>query len=133
MNYVLDAGPMIAFLDDEPGAEVVEQVLTEPGSTCYAHIFNLTEIYYIYFRRGGAVMAEDALQSLIAAGIVMCDDHDIAFWKEAATFKGTHAIALPDTFCLTLAHRLKGTVVTTDHSEFDPLVPLNYCPILFIR
>ena len=52
MNYVLDAGPMIAFLDDEPGAEVVEQALTEPGSTCYAHIFNLTEIYYIYFRRG---------------------------------------------------------------------------------
>jgi len=55
VNYVLDAGPMIAFLDDEPGAEVVEQVLTEPGSTCYAHIFNLTEIYYIYFRRGGVV------------------------------------------------------------------------------
>ena len=57
MNYVLDAGPMIAFLDDEPGAEVVEQVLTEPGSTCYAHIFNLTEIYYIYFRRGTPVGA----------------------------------------------------------------------------
>ena len=49
MNYVLDAGPLIAFLDDEPGAAVVEQVLTEPGSTCYAHIFNLTEVYYIYF------------------------------------------------------------------------------------
>jgi uncharacterized protein with PIN domain len=47
VNYVLDAGPMIAFLDDESGAEVVEQALTEPGSTCYAHIFNLTEIYYI--------------------------------------------------------------------------------------
>jgi uncharacterized protein with PIN domain len=61
VNYVLDAGPMIAFLDDESGAEVVEQALTEPGSTCYAHIFNLTEVYYIYFRRGGAVMAEDAL------------------------------------------------------------------------
>ena len=133
MNYVLDAGPMIAFLDDEPGAEVVERVLTEPGTMCYAHIFNLTEIYYIYFRRGGAVMAEDSLQSLIDAGIVVRDDHDTAFWKEAATFKGTHAIALPDTFCLALARRLSSTVVTTDHNEFDPLVPLNYCPILFIR
>lgn len=89
---------MIAFLDDEPGAAVVEQVLTEPGSTCYAHIFNLMEVYYIYFRRGGAVMAEDALQSLIDAGIVVRDDHDAAFWKEAATFKGTHAIALPILF-----------------------------------
>jgi PIN domain nuclease of toxin-antitoxin system len=133
VNYVLDAGPMIAFLDDEPGAEVVEQVLTEPGSTCYAHIFNLTEIYYIYFRRGGAVMAEDALQSLIDAGIVVRDDHDAAFWKEAATFKGTHAIALPDTFCLALARRLSGTVLTSDHNEFDPLVPFDYCPISLIR
>jgi PIN domain nuclease of toxin-antitoxin system len=132
VNYVLDAGPLIAFLDDEPGAAVVEQVPTEPGSTCYAHIFNLTEIYYI-FRRGGVVMAEDALQSVIDAGLVMRDDHDITFWKEAATFKGTHTIALPDTFCLALARRLNGTVVTTDHHEFDPLVPLNYCPILFVR
>ncbi len=133
MNYVLDAGPMIAFLDDEPGAAVTEQMLTEPGSTCYAHIFNLMEVYYIYFRRGGAVMAEDALQSLIDAGIVVRDDHDAAFWKEAAAFKGTHAIARPDTFCLALARRLSGTVLTTDHNEFDPLVLLNYCPILFIR
>jgi hypothetical protein len=87
VNYVLDAGPMIAFLDDEPGAAVVEQVLTEPGSTGYAHLFNLTEIYYIYFRRGEAVMAEDALQPLMGASIVVRDDHDTTFWKEAATFK----------------------------------------------
>ena len=65
MNYILDAGSMIAFLDDEPGAEVVEDVLTEPGSTCYAHIFNVAEVYYIYFRRGGMAMAEDAIQRVL--------------------------------------------------------------------
>jgi len=133
VNYVLDAGPMIAFLDDELGAEVVERILTEPGSTCYAHIFNLMEIYYIYFRRGGVILAEEALQSLTDVGSVVRDDHDTTFWKEAATFKGSHAVALPDTFCLALARRLDGTIVTTDHNEFDPLVPLNYCPVVFIR
>ena len=65
MNYAFDAGPMIAFLDGEPGAEVVEDLLTEPGTACAAHIFNLAEIYYIYFRRGGTAMAEDAFQSLL--------------------------------------------------------------------
>ena len=133
MNYALDAGPMIAFLDDEPGADVAEDILTEPGSVCYAHIFNLTEVYYIYFRRRGAVVAEDAVQSLLEVGIMVRDDAGTAFWKEAATFKGMHAISLPDAFCLTLARRLGGTMVTTDHSEFDPLVPLDYCPIRFIR
>jgi PIN domain nuclease of toxin-antitoxin system len=133
VNYALDAGPMIAFLDDEPGAEVVEDLLTEPGSTCSAHFFNLTEIYYIYFRRGGVAMAEDAIQALSDVGIVLRDDNDTAYWKEAAFFKGNHAIALPDGFCLALARRLGGTVVTTDHAEFDALVPLGYCPIVFIR
>ena len=55
MKYVLDAGPMIVFLDDDRGAEVIERVLTEPGGTCYAHIFNLTEVYYIYFRPGSSL------------------------------------------------------------------------------
>ncbi len=41
MNFPLDTGPMIAFLDNEPGAEVVEDVLTEPGSSCCAQTFNL--------------------------------------------------------------------------------------------
>jgi PIN domain nuclease of toxin-antitoxin system len=133
VSYALDAGPIIAFLDDEPGAEVVEDILTEPGSNCYAHIFNLAEVYYIYFRRGGTVMAEEAVQAVLDVGIIVRDDNDTAYWKEAATFKGRHAIALPDAFCLTLARRLGGTVVTTDPTEFDPLLPFGYCPILFIR
>jgi ribonuclease VapC len=133
VNYILDAGSMIAFLDDEPGAEIVEDALTEPGSTCYAHIFNLAEVYYIYFRRGGMALAEDAIQSLSDVGIIVRDENDTAYWKDAAALKGRHAIALPDAFCLALARRLGGTVVTTDHVEFDPLVALGYCPIIFIR
>jgi ribonuclease VapC len=124
---------MIAFLDNESGADVVADVLTEPGSACYAHIFNLAEVYYIYFRRGGVTMAEDAIQSLMDVGIDVRDDSDTACWKEAATIKGRHAMSLPDAFCLALARRLGGTVVTTDHAEFDPLVPFGYCSILFIR
>lgn len=133
MNYSLDSGAMIALLDGEPGAEIVEDVLTEPGSTCFAHIFNLAEIYYLYFRRGGQPLAESALQDLLSLGIVLRDDHDEAFWKEAASFKGRHAMSFPDTFCLMLGRRLGGTIVTTDHGEFDPLLAYRYCPVLFIR
>lgn len=133
MNYAMDAGALIAFLDDEPGAETVEDALTEPGSMCHVHVFNLAEVYYIYFRRGGVAMAEDAVQSLLDIGIRVEEFADTAFWKDAATFKGRHALSLPDAFCLALARRLGGTVVTTDHAEFDPIVSLNYCPIRFIR
>lgn len=133
MIYVLDAGPMIALLAGEPGAEVTEDVLTEPGNVCYAHFINLAEVYYIYHRRGGAAVAENAIQDLLDAGIVAREDADATFWKDAAQIKGDHAVALPDAFCLALSRRLGGTALTTDHAELDPLVPLGLCPIKFIR
>ena len=48
MTHVLDAGPMIAFLDNETGASEVTKVLIDYPNECFAHVFNLTEIYYIY-------------------------------------------------------------------------------------
>lgn len=124
---------MIAFLANEPGAEAVEDVLTEPGSTCYAHAFNLCEVYYLYYRRGGAAVADGTIHDLLDLGIIARNDLDTAFWKSAGALKGRHALSLPDAFCIALAQRLRGTVVTTDHGEFDPLIALGYCPILFVR
>ena len=124
---------MMAWLKGEPGKSVVEQLLIDNPGDCYAHAFNLTEVYYLMLRLHGMAGAEVAIQSLLDNGMICRDDLDTAFWKEAAMFKGSHPMALPDAFCLALARRLGGTAVTTDHAEFDPLVPLNYAPILFIR
>lgn len=133
MIHILDAGPMMAWLKAEPGAPRVSQILADNPGECFAHVFNLTEVYYLTFRQGGVALAEAVIETLLNAGIIPREDADTAFWKDAATFKGSHALALPDAFCLALARRLFGTVVTTDHAEMDPLVPLGYCPILFIR
>ena len=49
MNYSLDAGPLMTYLNNETGAEQTKDVLTEPGSPCYMHFMNLCEIYYLLF------------------------------------------------------------------------------------
>ena len=133
MIHILDAGPMMALLKGETGDQIVAQALINNPGECFAHVFNLTEVYYLFFRQGGANAAETAIQTLLNDGIIPREDADSAFWKDAATFKGNHAMSLPDAFCLALARRLSGAVITTDHGEFDPLVPFAYCPILFIR
>lgn len=133
MIHILDAGPMMAWLKGEPGASVVAQTLADNPGECFAHVFNLTEVYYLFFRQGGSSLAEAVITTLLNAGVIPREDADTDFWKDAATFKGSHALALPDAFCLALARRLSGTAVTTDHAEMDPLVPFGYCPILFIR
>jgi len=131
--YVLDAGPMIALLANEPGADVTESALTEPGSACYAHVFNLAEIYYIYHRRGGVTAAESALQDLLDAGVIARNDADTAFWKNPQTPRGIQAIAFPAEFSLGLAGVLKGTAVTADHNDFDRFVAFGLGPIRFTR
>lgn len=42
-------------------------------------------------------------------------------------------ISLADCFAPALAIRTGGTLVTSDHHEFDAIVPLGLCPTLFIR
>ena len=41
---------MIAYLNDEPGAEVVEATLIEPANQCLAHAINLCEVFYQFHR-----------------------------------------------------------------------------------
>ncbi len=133
MIHAFDAGPLIAFLNAETGGEVTRQILRDNPGDCYAHIANLAEVYYIAYKRGGEAAAETALKQITAAGVIARKDSDEAFWKEAASYKGRHPMALPDGYCIALARRLGGTVVTTDRAEFGPLEPLGYAPILFIR
>lgn len=133
MSYVLDAGAMIAYLDGEPGASVTASILINNAHQCYAHAINLAEIYYVNFRRGGQLQAENAIQTLLSVGVIPSEDMDSSFWKQIGAIKGMHALSLPDAFCIALAMRLGATVATTDHNEFDPLVPVGYCPIVFIR
>lgn len=133
MIHIIDAGPMIAFLNGEPGRPIMEQILIDNPGECYAHFMNLFEVYYIFLRRGGVKAAEAAMQTLTGVGIQTCYDHDETFWKEAATLKAWNNMSPPDGFCLALAKRMNGTVVTTDHGELDKMVVVNYAPILFIR
>ena len=133
MIYSFDAGPLIALLNSEPGASVSAQLLAGNPGDCWVHAVNLAEVYYIFYRRGGVTAAAKALSDLQSVGLRVQEDMDAAFWMEAASYKGRHAMALPDGFCIALARRLGGTVVTTDRAEFGPLQPLGHAPILFIR
>lgn len=45
MIYVLDASAMIAWLRNEPGADVVDDAIRDLGSQCLAHAINLCKVY----------------------------------------------------------------------------------------
>jgi predicted nucleic acid-binding protein len=134
MNLTLDANALIAFLRDEPGAAVVEALLTDPANTCFVHAINLCELYYDFRRAEGEDAAQEALRTLAGLRIVAREDMDPAFWQEAGRVKADHRrVLLADCLCIALARRLGGEVVAGDHHEFDALAAAGTVLVRFIR
>ena len=133
MNYAFDACAMIAYLHGEPGATVVASMLADRTAVCYAHAINLLEVYYDLIRRSDERTARQALRILAADGVVERRDMNKRFLRRVAQLKARGRISLADCFCIVLAQVVSGEVVTSDHHEFDALVPLGLCPIRFIR
>lgn len=67
--YVFDACAVIAFLQGEPGADVIAEILKNPNNRCLLHALNACEVYYDTHRRSGEEDAS-ALQAILTnAGI----------------------------------------------------------------
>jgi PIN domain nuclease of toxin-antitoxin system len=131
---ILDACALIAFLADEPGSEYIASTLIDTQLTHYIHVINVCEVYYDMLRRAGREQAEQMLALIAQLGIVKRADLDPDFWKQVAHYKAhLKRISLADCFALSLTLRLEGTLLTSDHHEFDPVAAQGLCPIRFIR
>ncbi|MEW6209261.1 MAG: PIN domain-containing protein [Acidobacteriota bacterium] len=134
MIYILDACAMIALLRDEPGADVVEDCLCDVNNACFAHSINLCELYYDFFRVGGESAALQAVDDMKDAGVIERNDFDQPFWQDAGKIKAVHRhVSLADCMALSLAQRLSGSLLTSDHHEFDPIASLGIYNIVFFR
>lgn len=132
-SAVLDSSAMLAYLLQELGGTIVKSLLEDVDMICYAHVVNLTEVYYRMIRLKGKSAAQEALKDLQRDGVIFRRDMSGEFWQEVGDMKTSGRIALPDCFCLVLAQKLGAECVTTDRNEFEPMAGAVSCPILFIR
>ncbi len=131
--YVFDACAVIALLDDELGAEVVEALL-EKENRCLIHFLNVCEVYYHVYRRGGRERATKLEAILRSYGFELVDVLLPVLWQEASELKAEwRRVSLADCFALALAIREKATLVTSDHHELDPVAQAGLCPFRFLR
>ena len=133
-TYILDACAIIAFLAGELGNTVVAQLLADPNNQCFIHAVNLCEVYYDAIRKTDVPTARQDMATLLTGGLTLRSDLDTAFWQRVGELKVSPGrLSLADCFALALAQETGGTLVTSDHHEFDPIMSLGLCPILFIR
>jgi ribonuclease VapC len=131
-NYVLDSYAMLAYFQNEAGAQTVQQLFSESvskESVLFISCINLGEIAYITRRKSGPETADIIMSAVDLLPIeVVGVDRELAL--SAAEIKADYPISYADCFALALAERVGGAVVTGD-PEFEKvgdLVPIQWLP-----
>ena len=120
--YVLDTWAIIAYLEDEPSGEQIEELIAtahEEQIPIYMSIVNLGEVWYIVAREVSEEEADASIKILRDLRIQF-EDADWSLTLEAARFKSRNKMSYADCFAAALAKCKKADLVTGD-KEFIPL------------
>ena len=123
-NRVLDSWALMAFFEDEPAAEAVDELLDQASRgkhKLFLTSINWAEVYYSTMREVSQEAAEQHVQVIANLPIeIVAIGDDLKLARQAAIFKASHRISLADAFAAALANDKKAELVTGDQ-EFKAL------------
>lgn len=115
-TYVLDASALMAFFEDRPGADKVEELLARAAELkrpLLMAVVNWGEVYYAVWRARGEKAATTKLQEIAQLPIQVVDA-DTELTKLAASLKAQHNLPYADCFAAALAVARKAALVASD-------------------
>jgi ribonuclease VapC len=117
-NRVLDSWALIAFFEDEPAAEAVEEIIDQANRDrhrLFLTVVNWAEVYYNTMREVSLEAAEAQAHTIASLPIdIIGIGDDLNLARQAAIFKATYRISLADAFAAALAKEKKAELVTGD-------------------
>jgi predicted nucleic acid-binding protein len=122
-RFVLDACALIAYFNDEVGAEVVEDLLErarQDRARLYVAAVNVYELFYDCLKRDAAT-AQQLVDDVYGLPLTVVEALDRALMHHAGGFKATYRVSLADSVALGLAQQHNAHLVSSDHHEFDPI------------
>jgi predicted nucleic acid-binding protein len=123
-TLLLDTSAIIAFIEDEPGADQVDNALIAADAGLlhlYCCFVTLTEVDYITRQERGEIIADQRMRDLRNLPIQWIHSDD-ALCSAAAKLKAACRISFADAFVAAAAMLLDATLVHKD-PEFLPLKP----------
>ncbi len=116
MKIVLDSHAVLAYINDEPAAEKVQEYLDlgqEGEAELYMNVVNLGEVYYVLSRRKGVDVANIAMALLKREPITfIIADERLALM--AGRIKAFHKLSYADAFATATAIDLDAVLLTGD-------------------
>jgi ribonuclease VapC len=122
MKKILDAHPLLVFLQRETGYERVKSHFidaAEKNNNLLMTSVNFGEVYYVVLRKFGQENASE-IEKVIQTMPIEIIDVDLNLAREAARFKASKKISYADCFAAALTKIYKGVLITGD-KEFKAL------------
>ncbi len=124
-RFVLDSFALLAYLEDEHGASLVQDILTkcaDEEAVAYLSVVNLGEVAYIVERERGLPAAQQALAAIDQFPLNVLDA-DRTRTLAAAHIKALYPVSYADSFAIALGMEVDGHVVTGD-PELERVEPV---------
>ncbi len=119
MSVCLDTFALMAWLQDEPGADQIEGYLQQAQARseqkCFISLINLGEVYYQLYRKKGADKA-DSFWDEVWRGVLPLSVMEVTRKRvlESSRLKARFPLALADAFAVQLALEMQTPLVTGD-------------------
>jgi predicted nucleic acid-binding protein len=134
-DYTLDACALIALINKEPEADMVDDLIQRAvagEAALNMSIINLTEVHYGYLHERGAEEAERILNRILSYPIRVISVITEPVFRKAAFFKASYSISLADAYACATAWWTHSTLVTKDH-EIRPVEQREKLSVRWIK
>jgi predicted nucleic acid-binding protein len=134
-DYTLDACALIALINKEPEAGIVDDLVQRAVAGEVAlnmSIINLTEVYYGYLHERGKEEAERILDRILSYPIRVLSVITDAVFRKAAFFKAFYSVSLADSYACATAWWTRSTLVTKDR-EIEAVEGKEKISVLWIK
>jgi len=136
-KYILDACALLALLNNEGGADIVNRLFERAkcGEIALSiNAANLIEVYYDRIRIYGQELADNIIRNIYEESpISIIEELNPAIVREAAYCKATGKMSFADSILVATARYTGATVVTCDHVELKPIEQQGHISFLWIR
>jgi len=122
--FILDACALLAVLAMEKGAENIRdlfQKTVDRQALLMMNKFNFLEVYYKIYRAYGETEADNLLKTMEQMPITIKDTLTNEIIKEAGKLKSKYKLSLADSIAIAETIINKGSLVTADHKEIEPI------------
>ncbi|MFQ5652334.1 MAG: PIN domain-containing protein [bacterium] len=109
VKFVLDTSAIIAFLENEAGAETVQEILEKAESgevDIYVSFISFMEIYYVTIQKKNKQAASERLTGLSKLPVNRVESNAL-LGKTAGEMKARHRLSLADAWIAALASSRK--------------------------